>query len=98
MKVFAIYTLRGPLTPELRQQVMPKEVPATLQHYLEGKLEQFWFRDKAGPIFLMNVESVGEAKALMDSLPLVAGNHATYELMPVTPLMPLGMLLQRSVS
>jgi hypothetical protein len=94
MKVFAIYTVRGPLTPELRQQVMPKEVPATLNHYLEGKIEQFWFREKAGPIFLLNVASLEEAKATMDSLPLVAGNHATYELMPVSPLLPLGMLIQ----
>jgi hypothetical protein len=94
MKVFAIYTVRGPLTPELRQQVMPKEVPATLKHYLEGKIEQFWFREKAGPIFLLNVASLEEAKATMDSLPLVAGNHATYELMPVSPLLPLGMLIQ----
>ena len=70
MKVFAIYTVHSPLTPELRQQVMPKEVPATLQHYLEGKLEQFWFRENIGPIFLLNVASLEEAKATMDSLPL----------------------------
>jgi hypothetical protein len=94
MKVFAIYTLRGPLTPELQQQVMPKEVPATLKHYLEGKIEQFWFREKAGPIFLLNVASLDEAKAAMDSLPLVVGKHATYELWPVSPLLPLGLLLQ----
>ena len=30
---------------------MPKEVPHTLKLYLEGKIEQFWFREKAGPIF-----------------------------------------------
>lgn len=94
MKVFAIYTIRTPLTPELRHQIMPKEVPATLEHYLEGKLEQFWFRENIGPIFLLNVASLDEAKATMDSLPLVAGKHATYELMPVTPLLPLGLLIQ----
>ncbi len=80
MKVFVLYTLSQPLTSELRQQVMPKEVPATLKHYLDGKLEQFWFRDKIGPIFLLNVTSLDEAKATMDELPLVAGKHATYEL------------------
>jgi hypothetical protein len=94
MKVFVIYTLNQAPTPELRQQVLPKEVPATLKHYLEGKIEQFWFRDKVGPIFLMNVASIEEAKAMMDALPLVAGKHARYELMPVVPLMPLGMLIQ----
>jgi hypothetical protein len=94
MKVFVIYTLGQPLTAELRQRVMPKEVPATVKHYLDGKLEQFWFRDKAGPIFLLNVASVEEARATMDELPLVAGKHATYELIPVSPLMPLGLLIQ----
>lgn len=94
MKVFVIYTLNAPPTAELRQQVLPKEVPATLKHYLDGKIEQFWFRDKVGPIFLLNVASIEEAKATMDELPLITGKHATYELMPVIPLMPLGMLLQ----
>jgi hypothetical protein len=94
MKVFAIYSLSQPLTPELRQQHMSKEVPATLKLYLDGKIEQFWFRDQAGPIFLMNVESVEQARAALDGLPLVASKLATYELMPVGPLMPLGLLIQ----
>lgn len=94
MKVFAIASIPQPLTPEQLQQIMPKEVPATLKHYLEGKVEQFWFREKAGPIFLMNVESVEQAKAELDTLPLVAAKLMTYELMPVTPLKPLGLLIQ----
>ena len=42
----------------------------------------------------MNVESVEQAKAELDTLPLVAANLMTYELMPVTPLRPLGLLIQ----
>ena len=94
MKVFAIASIPQPISPEQLQQIMPKEVAATLKHYLEGKIEQFWFREKAGPIFLMNVESVEQAKAELDTLPLVAANLMTYELMPVTPLSPLGLLIQ----
>ena len=94
MKVIAIGSLAQPLTPEQKQQIMPKEVAATLQHYLEGKIEQFWFRENAGPIFLMNVDSVDEAKATLSKLPLVAQNLATLELIPVSPLMPLGLLIQ----
>jgi hypothetical protein len=44
---------------------MPKEVPHTLQLYLDGKIEQFWFRPDAGPVFLMNTESVEEARAIV---------------------------------
>jgi hypothetical protein len=95
MKVMAIGTLRQPLTPEQRQQVMPKEVPHTLQLYLDGRIEQFWFRqDKTGVIFLMNVESVEQAKATVDEMPLVTGDLIKYELMPVGPLAPLGLLIQ----
>jgi hypothetical protein len=94
MKVFAIGSITQPLTPELRQQYMPREVPATLKHYLDGTVEQFWFRENAGPIFLMNVESVEQAQAAVDALPLTAAKLMTYQLMPVGPLIPLGLLIQ----
>jgi hypothetical protein len=95
MKVIAIGNITKPLTPEQRQQVMPKEVPHTLQLYLDGKIEQFWFRqDKPGVIFLMNVETLDQAKATVETLPLVTGGYASYDLLPVGPLAPLGMLIQ----
>ena len=94
MKVFAIASANSTLTPEKLQQHMPNEVPATLKLYLDGKVEQFWFREKAGPIFLMNVESVEQAKATLDTLPLVADGVMSYELLPVGPLAPLGLLIQ----
>lgn len=94
MKVMAIASVKAPLTPEQRQQYMPSEVPATLRLYLEGKIDQFWFRENAGPIFLMNAETVEEAQAALDTLPLVAEKVMSYELMPVGPLVPLRLLLQ----
>lgn len=94
MKVFAIASSKPTLTPDELKKHMPNEVPATLKHYLDGTVEQMWFREGAGPIFLMNVESVDKAKASLDTLPLVAAGHMSYELMPVGPLMPLGMLIQ----
>jgi len=45
MKIMAVGTLKA-LTPEQRQTYLPKEVPATLQLYLDGKMEQFWLRDQ----------------------------------------------------
>jgi muconolactone delta-isomerase len=94
MKVFAIASAQPTLTPDKLQQHLPSEVQATLKLYLEGKVEQFWFREKFGPIFLFNVDSVEQAKDTLDALPLVADGLMTYELMPVTPLMPLGLLIQ----
>jgi hypothetical protein len=94
MKVMAIGTLK-PLTPEQQQKYLPKEVPATLQIYLDGKMEQFWLRDNnAGVIFLMSVDSVEEADARLKALPLGQANLLTFELMPIGPLAPLGMLIK----
>ena len=42
MKVLAIGAITKQPTPEQQAEIMPKEVPATLQHYLDGKIEQFW--------------------------------------------------------
>jgi hypothetical protein len=94
MKVMAIGSLHAPLTPEQRQEVMPKEVPHTLKLYLEGKIEQFWFRPDTGPVFLMSGESVDEVKATVAAMPLVEGGLASYQFWPVTPLAPLGLLIQ----
>jgi hypothetical protein len=95
MKVFAIGSIVKPVSDEQRKEIMPKEVPATLKHYLDGKIEQFWYRqDAPGVIFLMNVESVEQARAELATLPLVAGGFAKYDLMQVGPLAPLGLLIQ----
>jgi muconolactone delta-isomerase len=94
MKVMAIGTLK-PLTPEQQKMYLPKEVPATLQIYLDGKMEQFWLREgNAGVIFLMTVDSVEEADMILKALPLGQANLLTFELMPIGPLTPLGMLIK----
>lgn len=95
MKVLAIGSLHQPLTPEQKQQIMPKEVPDTLKLYLDGKIEQFWFRqDTPAVIFLMNVDSIEHAKKELDALPLTAANLMSFNLMPVGPLAPLALLIQ----
>ncbi|WP_158901742.1 hypothetical protein [Burkholderia sp. L27(2015)] len=95
MKVLAVASFVKPVSDEDKKKIMPGEVPATLQLYLDGKIEQFWFRqDKPGVIFLMNVGSMEDAKAAVEALPLTSGGWAQYELMQVGPLAPLGMLLQ----
>lgn len=94
MKVIAVGTLK-PLTPEQQQMYMPGEVPDTLKLYLDGTIEQFWLRENmGGTIFVLNVESVEQAKEKLGALPLTAADLLTFELMPVGPLSPLGMLIQ----
>jgi hypothetical protein len=93
--VFAIGAITKQPTPEQQAEIMPKEVPATLQHYLDGRIEQFWFRqDKLGVVFYLDVESVESAKAELGKLPLTEGGFMTYEFIPVGPLAPLGRLIR----
>ena len=94
MKVFAIATAKPTFTPDKMQEYLPAEVRATVQHYLDGTIEQFWFREKLGPIFLMKVESIEQAKASLAELPLAANDLMTYEVFPVTPLSPLRLLIR----
>lgn len=95
MKVFAIGTANGQFSPEESAKYMPAEVPATLQLYLDGKMEQFWFRsDRPGVVFLMEAESLDTVKDAIRSLPLAAAGLLTFEYLPVGPLLPLGMLIQ----
>src|ERR1700753_2218427 len=94
MKVMAIGSITKPPTPEQQAQIMSREVPDTLQLYLDGKIEQFWFRqDRPGVVFLMDVASVEEARALVGKLPLTEGGYMTFELTPVGPLAPLARLI-----
>jgi hypothetical protein len=59
------------LTPEQRATILPREVPDTVQLFLAGKIDQWWFRqDGKRVVFLMNVASVEEAQALLEGLPL----------------------------
>ena len=95
MKVFAIGTITRQPTPEEMAEFMPKEVPHTLQLYLDAKIEQFWFRqDRPGVIFYMQAETVDAAKAEIDALPLTEAGLMSFELVPVGPLAPLGRLIQ----
>jgi len=94
MKVFATGTLVKPLTAEDRAKYRPIEVAATIELYLGGKIEQFWFRENVGPIFLMDTKTLEEAQAAVNALPLTADGFVTYECIAVGPLTPLGIMTQ----
>ena len=58
-------------------------------------MEQFWLRDgEASVIFLRSVDSLDEAAGLHKALPLGQADLLTFELMPIGPLLPLGMLMK----
>jgi hypothetical protein len=93
-RILAIGQFTKPPTPEQIKEFFPKEVPATLRLYLAGKIDQWWIRQtQTGPVFLLNVRSVGEARALMESLPLGRAGLMKHEFIELGPLTPLHLLL-----
>ena len=96
MKVFALGLFARSLIDEQRMRILPKEVPDTLRLYLDGKIDQFWFREDktGGVVFLMNSTSVEQAKSIIEGLPLAANGYLVFEYIPVGPLQPLGLLIK----
>ncbi len=94
-KVLAIGTWTAKATPETRPPIMPFEASDTMRLMLAGKIDQ-WFAkiDGSGAVFLMNVTDPAEAHALLEALPLGQAQMMTFELIPVGPLWPLGLLLR----
>ena len=93
-KILAIGQFTTPPTPQQIKEIFPKEVPATLKLYLEGKIDQWWVRQsQTGAVFLMNVTSVEEAQALMEELPLGRAGLMKHEFIELGPLTPLHLLL-----
>jgi hypothetical protein len=93
-KVLAIGRFLAPPTPEQVKAIFPKEVPDTVRLYLAGKIDQWWVRqDQKGPVFLMNVTSAEEARALLDKLPLGEAKLMEFDFIELGPLTPLHLLL-----
>ncbi len=91
----------GHLTPGTSRAdiapVMKDEVPATLQLYLDGKIDQWYFRnDVNGVVFIMNCSTVEEAHAILEKLPLGQHKMMEFDLIPLGPLAPLSALLKPS--
>jgi hypothetical protein len=94
MKVLAIGTWTAKATPATIPPIMPSEARDTMRLMLAGKIDQ-WFAkiDGSGAVFLMNVTDPAEAHTLLEKLPLGQADMMTFQLIPVGPLWPLGLLL-----
>jgi len=80
-----------------RFAVLQKEVPATVQLYLEGKIDNWFVKvDGNGVVFIMNVNTVEEAHSVLEALPLGLAGLMEFNLIPVGPLSPLRLLLNQA--
>lgn len=92
--VFALLKAKPGVTRERVMAIMPAEIRATVQLYLNGKIREWYSReDGRGGVFLLNARDVAEAESIMESLPLAKENMLDHEYIPVGPLMPLRLLM-----
>jgi hypothetical protein len=94
-EVMVIQTPRQGVTFQQIFAVMPAEIRATVNLYLDGKIREWYSRgDGKGVIFLVDAKTEDEARALMETLPLAKEQLMDHEYIPVGPLMPLRVLLR----
>ena len=73
--------------------VIPEEMRATVKLYFDGKIREWYSRgDGKGVIILLDVKTEDEARAIIETLPLVKEQLMDHEFIPVGPLMPLRAL------
>src|SRR5947209_3692261 len=92
--VMVIQTARHGVTVQQIMAVIPEEIRATVQLYLDGKIREWYSRgDGKGIIFLVDAKTEDEARAIMETLPLAKEQLMDHEYIPVGPLMPLRALI-----
>lgn len=92
--VLVIQTPKQGVTVQQIMAVMPSEVEATVRLYLDGKIREWYSRgDGRGVVFLVEAKTEEEARATMETLPLIKGRLMDDQYIPVGPLTPLKMLI-----
>ena len=91
--VLVIQTPKQGVTFQQVMSVIADEIQATVKLYLDGKIREWYSRGNGkGVIFLLDVKTEDEARALMEALPLAKAQLMDTEYIPVGPLMALKML------
>jgi len=93
-EVMVILTAKQGVTRQQIMNLMPAEIRATVKLYLDGKIRQWYSRgDGRGVVLFLDVKTVDEAHAVIDTLPLSKENLMDHEYIPVGPLLPLAGLI-----
>jgi hypothetical protein len=93
-EVLVIQTPRRGVTFQQVMDVIPAEIRATVNLYLDGKIRQWYSRgDGKGVIFLVDTKTEDEARTIMETLPLAKAQLMDTQYIPIGPLMPLRALI-----
>ena len=93
-EVLVIQTPRAGVTFQQVMDVIPAEIRATVNLYLDGKIREWYSRgDGKGVIFLVDAQTEDQARAMMETLPLAQEQLMEHAYIPVGPLLPLRALM-----
>jgi hypothetical protein len=93
-KILAIsHPMGAAMTPEQRAKIMPHEVHDTVNAYLDGKIDQWYFQTSGrGVVFIVNASTTEEAKAILEKFPLGQAGLMGFDYIPIGPLNPLRII------
>ncbi len=95
--VFVLLTPKSGVTRDQVGDLMPDEIRATVQLYLDGKIREWYAReDGRGAVFLLNAQDIAQAESIMEALPLAKQHLMDHQYVAVSPLMPLRLLIANS--
>jgi hypothetical protein len=95
MQILAISESTTNATLEKIQPHLLEEVRDTMELYLRDVIRNYYFRsDKNGVVFMLECNSVDEAQSELENLKLVREGMIQFNLIPLEPLKPLGILLK----
>jgi hypothetical protein len=92
-KILAIDTVTPGADLQKVRAILPAEVKATVDLYLQGKIDQWYSREaRNGVVFVLNMTDSEAARAMLERLPLGQAHLMSFELIPTGPLNPLRRL------
>ena len=93
-RILAIGTIRPGADLQQVRRILPGEMQATAELYLQGKIDQWYsLQGRPGVVFILNVTDPAMAKEMLEALPLGREHLMSFEFVPLGPLTPLRQLL-----
>ena len=93
-RILAIGTIQPGADLQQVRRILPGEMQATAELYLQGKIDQWYsLQGRPGVVFILNVTDPAMAKEMLEALPLGREHLMSFELVTLGPLTPLRHLL-----
>jgi len=93
-RILAIGTIQPGADLQQVRRILPGELQATAELYLQGKIDQWYsLQGRPGVVLILNVTDPAIAKDMLEALPLGREHLMSFELVPLGPLTPLRQLL-----